>query len=112
MKFFKYLIEAFIIYLLFFLFRVFGIKFSRKFSSCPLPQTDTVRVTIIVEPPTNKDPYFINQKDTNYVSVPWNSNFSTEIIGLDDDMDSLSIEYFVHSVNNYLNLGFFLEERK
>ena len=33
MKFFKYLIEAFIIYLLFFLFRVFGIKFSRKFSS-------------------------------------------------------------------------------
>ena len=33
MKFFKYLIEAFIIYLLFFLFRVFGIEFSRKFSS-------------------------------------------------------------------------------
>ena len=33
MKFFKYLIEAFIIYLLFLLFRVFGIEFSRKFSS-------------------------------------------------------------------------------
>ena len=33
MKFFKYLIEAFIIYLLFLLFRVFGLEFSRKFSS-------------------------------------------------------------------------------
>ena len=33
MKLFKYLIEAFIIYLLFFLFRVFGLGFSRKFSS-------------------------------------------------------------------------------
>ena len=30
---FKYLIEAFIIYILFFLFRVFGIELSRKFSS-------------------------------------------------------------------------------
>lgn len=73
--------------------------------ACPLPQTDTVRVTIIVEPPTNKDPYFINQKDTNYVSVPWNSNFSTEIIGLDDDLDSLSIEYFVPNT-----LGFNIED--
>ena len=57
--------------------------------ACPLPQTDTVRVTIIVEPPTNKDPYFINQNDTNYVIVPWNSSFTTEIIGIDDDLDSL-----------------------
>tara|TARA_Y100000816_G_scaffold81552_1_gene55827 strand:- start:21097 stop:23736 length:2640 start_codon:yes stop_codon:yes gene_type:complete len=63
--------------------------------ACPLPQTDTVRVTIIVEPPTNKDPYFINQNDTNYVIVPWNSSFTTEIIGIDDDLDSLSLNYFV-----------------
>ena len=63
--------------------------------ACPLPQTDTVRVTIIVEPPTNKDPYFINQNDTNYVVVPWNSSFTTEIIGIDDDLDSLSLNYFV-----------------
>ena len=63
--------------------------------ACPLPQTDTVRVTIIVEPPTNKDPYFINQNDTNYVVVPWNSSFTTEIIGIDDDLDSLSLDYFV-----------------
>ena len=33
MKFFKYFIEAFFVYLLFFLFRVLGIEFSRKFSS-------------------------------------------------------------------------------
>ncbi len=63
--------------------------------ACPLPQRDTVRVTIIVEPPTNQDPYFINENDTNYVSVNWNSLFSKEIIGIDNDNDSLSIDYFV-----------------
>ena len=63
--------------------------------ACPLPQRDTVRVTLIVEPPTNKDPYFINQKDTNYVTVPWNSSFSKVINGLDPDLDSLSLDYFV-----------------
>ncbi len=73
--------------------------------ACPLPQTDTVRVTIIVEPPTNMDPYFLNQKDTNYVVVPWNSSFSTEIIGIDDDMDSLSLNYFVPNT-----LGFDIED--
>ena len=63
--------------------------------ACPLPQRDTVRVTLIVEPPTNQDPYFINQKDTNYVTVPWNSSFSKVINGLDPDLDSLSLDYFV-----------------
>ena len=50
---------------------------------------------MIVEPPTNQDPYFINQKDTNYVTVPWNSSFSKVINGLDPDLDSLSLDYFV-----------------
>ena len=68
--------------------------------ACPLPQRDTVRVTIIVEPPTNTDPYFINQNDTNIVSVPWNSSFSTVINGQDDDLDSLKFNYFVSSPNN------------
>ena len=63
--------------------------------ACPLPQRDTVRVTIIVEPPTNQDPYFVNQNDTNYVSINWNSQYSTEIIGADIDLDSLSMEYFI-----------------
>ena len=61
----------------------------------PLPQRDTVRVTIIVEPPTNQDPYFVNQNDTNYVSINWNSQYSTEIIGADIDLDSLSMDYFI-----------------
>ena len=63
--------------------------------ACPLPQRDTVRVTIIVEPPTNQDPYFVNQNDTNYVSINWNSQYSTEIIGADIDLDSLSMDYFI-----------------
>ena len=63
--------------------------------ACPLPQRDTVRVTLIVEPPTNQDPFFINQKDTNYVTVPWNSSYSKVISGLDPDLDSLSLNYFV-----------------
>ena len=63
--------------------------------ACPLPQRDTVRVTIIVEPPTNQDPYFVNQNDTNYVNIKWNSQYSTEIIGADIDLDSLSMDYFI-----------------
>ncbi|MEC7877349.1 MAG: gliding motility-associated C-terminal domain-containing protein [Bacteroidota bacterium] len=63
--------------------------------ACPLPQRDTVTVTIIVEPPTNSDPYFLNVDDTNYVSVPWNSNYTTLIEGMDSDLDSLSLDYFI-----------------
>ena len=63
--------------------------------ACPLPQRDTVRVTIIVEPPTNKDPYFVNQGDTNVVTVSWNSQYSTLIEGQDVDLDSLSLDYFI-----------------
>mgnify|MGYP001171942217 FL=1 len=63
--------------------------------ACPLPQRDTVRVTIIVEPPTNKDPYFLNQQDTNFVTVPWNSKYTTLIEGLDIDLDSLTLDYFI-----------------
>ncbi len=73
--------------------------------ACPLPQKDTVRVTILVEPPTNKDPYFFNQNDTNYVTVQWNSSYSTEIIGLDEDLDSLNVDYFVPNT-----LGFDIED--
>ena len=63
--------------------------------ACPLPQRDTVRVTIIVEPPTNQDPFFVNESDTNYVNIKWNSQYSTEIIGADNDLDSLSMNYFI-----------------
>ena len=62
--------------------------------ACPLPQRDTVRVTLIVEPPTNQDPFLLI-KDTNYVTVPWNSSYSKVISGLDPDLDSLSLNYFV-----------------
>lgn len=63
--------------------------------ACPLPQRDTVRVTIIVEPPTNQDPFFVNESDTNFVNIKWNSQYSTEIIGADNDLDSLSMDYFI-----------------
>ena len=63
--------------------------------ACPLPQRDTVRVIIIVEPPTNSNPSFINQKDTNYVTVPWNSSYTKLIEGVDVDKDSLSLNYFI-----------------
>ena len=59
--------------------------------ACPLPQRDTVRITIIVEPPTNEDPYFVNQLDTNKVTIPWNSQYVTTINGVDPDFDSLTI---------------------
>jgi hypothetical protein len=62
--------------------------------ACPLPQRDTVRITIIVEPPTNKDPYFVNQEDTNKVTVNMNEQFTTIINGVDPDLDSLSLNIF------------------
>jgi len=43
--------------------------------ACPLPQRDTVRVTIIVEPPTNQDPFFVNESDTNYINIKSNGKF-------------------------------------
>jgi len=72
--------------------------------ACPLPQRDTVRVTLIVEPPTNSDPFFINEKDTNFVTLPWNSSFSTLIKGQDIDLDSLSLNYFLIPSNDKINL--------
>ena len=73
--------------------------------ACPLPQRDTVRVTLIVEPPTNSDPFFINEKDTNFVTLPWNSSFSSVIKGKDTDLDSLSLNYFLIPSNDKLNLA-------
>ena len=49
----------------------------------------------VVEPPTNQDPFFVNESDTNYVNIKWNSQYSTEIIGADNDLDSLSMDYFI-----------------
>ncbi|RPG64187.1 MAG: gliding motility-associated C-terminal domain-containing protein [Flammeovirgaceae bacterium TMED290] len=73
--------------------------------ACPLPQRDTVRVTIIVEPPTNKDPFFINQNDTNSVVIPWNTTFTTLIQGLDTDNDSLTLNYFTVPSKPEINLN-------
>ena len=72
--------------------------------ACPLPQRDTVRVTIIVEPPTNQDPFFVNESDTNYVNIKWNSQYSTEIIGADNDLDSLSMDYLLFQINLNMTL--------
>ena len=41
----------------------------------------------------NSDPFFINQQDTNYVTIPWNSQYTTIIEGIDSDLDSLSLKY-------------------
>ena len=72
--------------------------------ACPLPQRDTVRVTIIVEPPSNSNPFYVNQKDTTIVTVPWNSSFSTLINGKDIDLDSLTLNYFTVPSSPKINL--------
>ncbi|MAR65491.1 MAG: hypothetical protein CMB83_06185 [Flammeovirgaceae bacterium] len=72
--------------------------------ACPLPQRDTVRVTIIVEPPSNSNPFYVNQKDTTVVTVPWNSSFSTLINGKDIDLDSLTLNYFTVPSSPKINL--------
>ena len=61
--------------------------------ACPLPQKDTVRLIIEIKSPENQNPYFIDEDDTTKITIPWNSDYSTIIRGVDPDNDSLTIDF-------------------
>lgn len=62
-------------------------------NACPLPQQDTVRLTIDVEPPPNAKPVFrgITGNRLN-ITVAENSLFTREINGDDIDLDFLTMD--------------------
>ncbi len=59
--------------------------------ACPLPQQDTVRLTINVEPPPNNDPFFSSLPAPEELIFMENENRSVTIIGEDADLDPLSM---------------------
>lgn len=63
--------------------------------ACPLPQKDTVRLIIEIKSPENQDPYFVGKPDTTKIKIPWNSQYSTIISGVDPDYDTLTLD-FIH----------------
>ncbi|MDH5382267.1 MAG: gliding motility-associated C-terminal domain-containing protein, partial [Cyclobacteriaceae bacterium] len=81
--------------------------------ACTLPLSDTLRITVNVQPPPNNEPYFANGNEI-YIEVNEKKDgfYSTDIVGLDLDPDQLFIdifpmdfvpEEFGMSFNTYLN---------
>lgn len=59
--------------------------------ACPLPQQDTVRLTINVEPPPNNDPFFSSLPTPEELIFMENENRAVTIVGEDADFDPLSM---------------------
>lgn len=62
--------------------------------ACPLPQQDTVRLTINVEPPPNEDPFFSNLPSGAELILNENERGVYEILGEDVDLDNLDLQLF------------------
>ncbi|MDH5397588.1 MAG: gliding motility-associated C-terminal domain-containing protein [Cyclobacteriaceae bacterium] len=63
--------------------------------ACALPLSDTLRVTVNVEPPPNNKPYFQNGNVINLtVNEKKDGFWTTDIIGLDADADNLYLQVF------------------
>ena len=63
--------------------------------ACTLPLSDTLRVRVNVEPPPNNSPYFENGGPIDLtVNEKKDGFWSTDIVGLDVDLDSLYLQVF------------------
>ena len=76
--------------------------------ACPLPQMDTLRLSIKVEPPSNIYPTY----DVLYLDTLISEGVRIEfpIHSFDEDLDDLSIDYFVSGLADPSIFGFSLEE--
>lgn len=59
-------------------------------NACPLPQIDTVRLTIFVEPPPNDEPFFVSANKTRIITVEEGGVYSEKFPGFDNDGDFLT----------------------
>ena len=76
--------------------------------ACPLPQMDTLRLSIKVEPPSNTFPtYEVLYVDT---LIAEGVRIEFPIHSFDKDLDDLSIDYFVSGLADPSIFGFSLEE--
>jgi hypothetical protein len=63
--------------------------------ACPLPQMDTVRLTIDVEPPANQMPRFVDIPDDRMdITIDEDSFYSFDIEGRDDDGDTVDFRLY------------------
>lgn len=62
--------------------------------ACPLPQQDTVRLTINVEPPPNENPFFSQLPSGDELVLNENQTGLYTIIGEDPDLDDLELTLF------------------
>lgn len=61
--------------------------------ACPLPQMDTVRVTILVEPPPNAPPSYVNIGSRNITQLlEEGSDYILPLQGIDADNDRMKME--------------------
>jgi len=87
--------------------RPFSIDLIASDDACPLPQMDTVRITLDIESPPNEFPvitpgdnsYFVNEGDI----------FSLDISGVDADNDSMDMYLVVDGVEDPETVGFTLD---
>ncbi|MEQ9220933.1 MAG: gliding motility-associated C-terminal domain-containing protein [Cyclobacteriaceae bacterium] len=87
--------------------RPFDIDLIASDDACPLPQMDTVRITLDIEPPPNEFPvitpgdnsYFVNEGDL----------FSLDISGVDADNDSMDMFIVVDGVEDPETIGLTLD---
>lgn len=75
-------------------------------NACPLPQLDTLRLTIVVEPPPNIFPSSTTSQTVVIQQVDNLSPYTQLISGSDPDGDSLSISLFVEGVSDPTVFGF------
>ncbi len=61
--------------------------------ACPLPQIDTVRLTIYVEPPPNEAPFFQQDVEKKTITVPAGESYTEDFVGLDTDGDFLTTTF-------------------
>ena len=87
---------------------VFIIDLIAGDNSCPLPQLDTMRLSIQVEPPPNSIPTVTS----NYVSSILEEGERVEfpIRAIDVDLDELSVSYYIPDVLDPSQFGFSISQ--
>lgn len=87
--------------------RPFVVDFIAADDACPLPQQDTLRLTIQVEPPPNQFP--ITSPDDQRLTLREDDSFAFEVTGTDADGEMMTMELFVRGVDDPAVAGFELE---
>lgn len=76
--------------------------------ACPLPQLDTLRLMILVEPPPNSFPVTVPGNQT--ITIQEDELYLFDFISTDADGDSLQVLFYIPGVDDPAQFGFSLTE--